>query len=64
MSKLQYLPFFSVRSVETAVRCDICSLSIVGVEKQENVGIQTGVGHNRNTNECFKYCTECFGAPE
>ena len=63
LKKRLFSPFVPIRSVETAVASDVWSLSVVGVEKEKNVGIQTGVNHNRDSGESIENRTPGLGTP-
>ena len=58
-----FSPFVPVRSVEAAVTGDVRSLSVVGIEKEKNIGIQTGVNHNRDSGESIKNRTPRLRTP-
>ena len=63
LKKRLFSPFVPIRSVETAVASDVWSLSVVGVEKEKNVGIQTRVHHNRDSGKSVENRAPGLGTP-
>ena len=56
-------PFISVRSVDAAVVGDVGRLAVVGVEEEEDVGVEAGVGHDGHPDKRLEYCAPGLGAP-
>ena len=63
LRKMYLSPFVPIRSVEAAVTRDVWSLSVVGIEKEKNVGIQTGVNHDRDSSKSIKNRTPRLRTP-